>query len=608
MVSRRNYVTITLMVLILMFMFLFSGVVKQELNEYNINDYEDSYITGLNATNMLRPEDGDDGAFELPRRYAVLVEPWFSPEIRDVVYYWCTYTKRGFQEYDTLADYVIPEENLPEVVIIDGRYIDVDRDLPIMEELTERGVHLIFGRMPHITTMVDNPKLREFLGIRNVRNREILVEGVHLFEGFLLGGERIYATEVDDAGLQDLEMVVHWYMLDSGTKTYIMGMLDEDEYKNENMPAVLWRKSVGNAKVFCVNANYITNMYGAGFLSAMMAEAESYEIYPIVNAQCMTVAEFSAFAEDNSEVLGRLYSSTQPALYESVIWPSLIAITEKTGAHISLLTAPQLDYSDDNEPDSEILRRYMTLVKEEYGEVGVSMGRVSDTSLEGKLSRDYSFYTRGSDGYTLISMYTDDLDEVMAAPWKRYFPQLRTIVTAPDDEEPIVDYLDRTVLMQRGTAYGRDHTYAANLAIMGYETALGYSNVVLDMKDVSYPEGEEDYWENLSREISQNLSTYWQDFKALSQTTLTESDARVRQFLALDYRTERVGDQIFVHTNEFHGAVWFLFKLNDGAPGHVQGGQVQDMGGGFYLLEATDTEVVIDIENIRTGFGTFFFN
>ena len=590
------------MILILMFMFMFTGVLKQELNEYNVNDYEESYISGLNATNMYRPDRADNSDFELPRKYAVFIEPHFITDMRDVVTYWCTYTKRGLQEYESFEDYVIPEENLPEVVIIDGRYIDVDRDLPVMRELTQKGVHLVFAKMPHITTMTASPEFCEFLGIRSVRNREVLVEGVHLFDGFLLGGERIYATDMNDTVEQDLEMVVHWYMLDGGTKTYIMGMLDEDEYKNENMPAILWRKSAGNARIFCVNANYMTNMYGIGFLSARMAETDSYEIYPIVNAQCMTVAEFSGFAEDNSEELESLYSCTQPALYESVIWPSLIAITEKTGARISLMVTPQLDYSDDKEPQGEILPRYMTLVKEQYGEMGVSMGRVSDTSMEGKLSRDYAYYVENAEDYSFISMYTDDLKEVMAGPWKRYFPQLRTVVTAPDDDEPIVDYLDRTMVMQRGTAYAKDHTYAANLSIMGYETALGYSNVVLDLKDVSYPEDEEDHWENLSRELSQNLTTYWQDYEAFAQTTLTESDARVRKFLTLDYRTERMNESIFLHINEFEDSAWFLFKLNEGVPGQIQGASLQDMGGGYYLLEATETEVMIEVKSSVSEF------
>lgn len=601
MVSRRNFVTITLMMLILTFMFLFTGAIKQALNEYDVNSFEDTTRTGLDSRSMFRGQAASDEDFTIPRRYVLFVGTRYSEDVRNVVTYWCTYTKRGLVECESLADYVIPEENLPEVAVIDGKYIDVDRDLPAMRELTERGVHIIFARMPHITIMTSSPNFREFLGIRSVRNSEVLVEGVHLFDGFLVGGERVYETEVDDAGIQDLEMVVHWYILDNGTKTYIMGMLDEDQFKNENMPAVIWRKSAGNASIFCVNSNYITHMYGIGFLDAMMAEAESYEIYPVVNAQCMTVTDFPAFSEDNSEELMSLYSSKQPALYEGVILPSLISITEQTGAHMSILVAPQLNYDDDNEPDSSLLPQYMRLVKEEHSELGASTGRISDISLERKMSIDASFYMEGAGDYAILSMYAEDLDEVLEAPWKRYFPKLRTIATAPDTEQPVVDYLDNNLTLQRATAIGREHTYGVNLTIMGYETGLGYSNIILDMKDVSYPKSEDDYWENLSREISENLCTYWQDFDAFSQTSLAESDARIRRFLALDYRTERKGDQIFLYTNEFEDSVWFLFKLNSGYPGNVQGATLQDLGGGYYLLEAVETEIVIDVENTAPG-------
>ena len=602
MVSRRNFFTIALMMLILTFMFLFTGVVRDTLNEYGVNSFEDTTKTGLDSRSMFRIETASDKDFEIPRRYVVFVGPSFRQDVRDVVTYWCTYTKRGLIVYESLDDYEIPEDNLPEVVVVDGRYIDVDRDLPIMKELTERGVHLIFARMPHITVMNESEELREFLGVRSLRNREIFVNGVHLFEGFLVGGERVYEAEGEEVTVQELEMILHWYMLDNGTKTYIMGMLDEDKYKNENMPAVVWRKSTGNAYVFCVNANYITHMYGIGFLDAMMAEAGSYEIYPVINAQCMTVTDFPAFAEDNSEELMSLYSSKQPALYEGVILPSLIAITEKTGAHMSILVTPQLDYDDDNEPDSSMLPRYMRLVKEKYGEIGASTGRISNITLERKMSLDASFYTEGAGDYAILSMYAEDLNEVLEAPWKKYFPKLRTIATAPDTEKPVVDYLDNNLTLQRATAIGRDHTYGVNLTIMGYETGLGYSNIILDMKDVSYPDSENDYWENLSREFSANLSTYWQDFEAFSQTSLAESDARIRKFLALDYRTERKGDQIYLYTNEFEDAAWFLFKLNSGSPGSVQGGTLQDMGGGFYLLEAVETEVVINVENTTPDF------
>ncbi|MDE7045902.1 MAG: hypothetical protein K2O97_13015 [Acetatifactor sp.] len=197
MVSRRNFVTIMMMMLILMFLFLFTGVIKEELNEYDVNDYEESTQTGLDAGSMFHPEDPDRGDFGISREYALFVGSKYSEDIRNVVYCWCTYTKRGFEECESLADYDITQGKLPEVVIVDGKYIDVEKELPAMEDLTGRGVHLIMARMPHHLTMVSSPQFCEFLGIRTVRRREILVNGVHVFKGFLLGGERIYETETE---------------------------------------------------------------------------------------------------------------------------------------------------------------------------------------------------------------------------------------------------------------------------------------------------------------------------------------------------------------------------------------------------------------------------
>ena len=47
MISRRNYFVITIMMLILLFMFQFTGVMKERLNEYDVNEYVDSARTLL---------------------------------------------------------------------------------------------------------------------------------------------------------------------------------------------------------------------------------------------------------------------------------------------------------------------------------------------------------------------------------------------------------------------------------------------------------------------------------------------------------------------------------------------------------------------------------
>ena len=65
---------------------------------------------------------------------------------------------------------------------------------------------------------------------------------------------------------------------------------------------------------------------------------------------------------------------------------------------------------------------------------------------------------------------------------------------------------------------------------------------------------------------------------------------------------ERKGNQIFLYTNDFEGSVWFLVKINAGEPANIQGGTLEDLGGGFYLLEAVEKEIVIDVTNAPLDF------
>ena len=50
------------------------------------------------------------------------------------------------------------------------------------------------------------------------------------------------------------------------------------------------------------------------------------------------------------------------------------------------------------------------------------------------------------------------------------------------------------------------------------ETALGYSNITLDLYSVTYPEGDEDSWEKISKKIAANLGTYWKAYEAFDAT------------------------------------------------------------------------------------------
>ncbi len=604
MVSRRNFVTIAMTMLILCFMFQFTGVAKQMLNQYSQNAYEESGALQFGAGSAYYAGDGqEDAALAGERPYILFVGGEASEDIRQAAWWWCTYSKRGFVECGELKDYSLEGENLPQAAVIDGECLELNSALPVLEEMTDRGIHLIFARLPRAEDLVENQRFRDFLGIRNIYLESVELSGIHLFQGFLLGSEKIYEERPDEEERMDLDLEVPWYMTGSGTKTYIMGMVGEEgEYQNEMLPAIVWRKSTGSAKIFCVNADYISHMYGMGFLSAMMADADTYEVYPVINAQNLTLANFSGFADENGEELKSLYSQSQTALYRELIWPAIVSVTQKSNFNITMMSAPQLDYGDGNEPDSSVFTYYLKLLKEEYGEAGVSMDAVSDIDVNEKAARDEAFYREGAEEYGLLSLYVKDEADVGRMDRRGHLSKIRTVVAIPEGEKPIVDYIDGNLTLQHATDVAEEHTYTDDLALMGIETALGYTNIVLDVKNVSYPRSSEDYWENLSRSISQNVCTYWKDYEFFASTTLAESDARARRFLALDFRSVKEGNQIIITCNDVGGPVWFLLKVNGETAGKIQGGTMEELGSGYYLVETAEQEVIIELEGIKTTF------
>lgn len=599
MVSRRNFITIALMMLILLFMFQFSCIAKEALNEYGINQYEEESATGLSGKNIFVPLPvSEDAVTEKQKDYVIYIGDTGEGALQKTVYWWCSYSKRKLQSYEALKNVSITEELLPEVIIIDSSHLDLDRDLEILRGYTSRGISLVFANLPAPEEIDKNQELRKLLGIRFMATDEVTLKGIHLFGGFLLGGESIYEAETkEEQKRQDLNLNIPWYVTDEGTKTYMMGTIEGEDTENEYLPAIIWRNSVENAKVFAVNGDYLSDVTGIGILNAMMAEMNSCEIYPVVNAQNLAVADYPGLAQENQEEIMRRYSQDQRALFREVMWPALVSVTKKTNDRMTCLIAPQYDYLDGNEPDGNELLYYLKILNEEYGEAGLSGGMVSEITIGEKLMEDYAFLQEHAPDYAMLSFYLpkeSQIDEVLDS-W--YLPDLRTLAVGETDYEgAVVSYVSADVTVQRATSSGIEHTFTDDLRVKSIETALGYSNIVLDLLIAAYPDSKEDSWENLSKEISSNLCTYWKAYEGFEKTTLSESDQRIRRFLALDYYDAREGNTITVDISGFEEEAWFLLRLNGEKIKEIDGGTCQEIENGAWLIHAVSDSIQIELE------------
>lgn len=613
MVSRRNYLTIAMMFVILLFMFQFTGVMKEQLSEYESNEYADDTTTSFQRSDAFLAEQTSDDACEV-----IYVGEAGGAE-ESVVKTWCSYRKRTFFCSSSLALLDSLQDDALQVLVVDGSKVTSEEEVAVLRREAQMGVTVIFATLPQSSVIREYRDLRELLGIRAVIADEIPLAGMHLFSGFLLGGEEIYeVTEPGEEERQDMNPSVPWYTTGAGTKTYMVGTLsdetieqtvdneiraqyagmEEEAAKNSLLPAILWRNSVDTAKIFCVNGDYLADISGVGILDAMMGETYDYDIYPVINAQNLVIADLPAFVSENEEEMQKRYSQSAQAVYQEIVWPSLTSIASRTGVKMTCMMTPQFTYTDEEEPDGENVTYYLKRLKEEHAEAGLSADSREGIPLSEKIKQDQTFWQTYAPSYRFLSLYADgvkSIGEESALP-----AEIRTVALGSGASGQAVGYLNENVTLQPSTSSGIRHTFLDDFKVKCMETALGYSNITLDLYSVTYPEGDEDSWEKMSKKIAANLGTYWKAYEAFDATTLTESDVRIRRFLALDYKQQRAGNVITLSLEHREDAAWFLLRLHGEKVTEVAGGSFEEIEDGVYLILAEEDEVSVEVQTGET--------
>ena len=612
MVSRRNYLTIAMMFVILLFMFQFTGVMKEQLSEYESNEYADDTTTSFQRSDAFLAEQTSADACEV-----IYVGEAGGAE-ESVVKTWCSYRKRTFFCSSSLALLDSLQDDALQVLVVDGSKVTSEEEVAVLRREAQMGVTVIFATLPQSSVIREYRDLRELLGIRAVIADEIPLAGMHLFSGFLLGGEEIYeVTELGEEERQDMNPSVPWYTTGTGTKTYMVGTLsdetieqtvdneiraqyagmEEEAAKNSLLPAILWRNSVDTAKIFCVNGDYLADISAVGILDAMMGETYDYDIYPVINAQNLVIADLPAFVSENEEEMQKRYSQSAQAVYQEIVWPSLTSIASRTGAKMTCMMTPQFTYTDEEEPDGENVTYYLKRLKEEHAEAGLSADSMEGIPLSEKIKQDQTFWQTYALSYRFLSLYADGVKSIGE---ESALPAEILTVALGSGASGQVGYLNENVTLQPSTSSGIRHTFLDDFKVKCMETALGYSNITLDLYSVTYPEGDEDSWEKMSKKIAANLGTYWKAYEAFDATTLTESDVRIRRFLALDYKQQRAGNVITLSLEHREDAAWFLLRLHGEKVTEVAGGSFEEIEDGVYLILAEEDEVSVEVQTGET--------
>lgn len=590
MISRRRYLSICMMMAVVLLLFQLTVVIRDRENEYDVNRYlTDTQVNSGSA--WTAPELGGD-----TETLVYIGDP--KSNVKKVVEQWCGYTKRRLLSYGSLSGYQESAEQ-PLLLCISGAQTlseDVDR----LISMAEKGQNMLFYDLPSGQDLAKDSEYMSLLGIRKVMREQVPLKEIRLFPGFLLGGEVIYKGGEEDAlKARGMDFSVDWFRNGEGTKVYMTGVVKEEGVRNEYQPGLIWRNSYGDAKIFVVNGDYMYGQAGMGILSAMVYEAKEYDIYPVINAQNLSVVNFPGFSDENTRELEEIYVRNQRSMWRDLIWPDLIATSRKSGYQMTAFFSPQMDYKSEETMWGDEVEFFLRQLNEQSGEAGLSMDRLSETDLSEKLEADQTFYKDAGIQYQFGAAYArpEDVEELLGEEREGILKDLRTVVSEGENGDPLISYCSSTVTRQNITADGTFFTAGQDFSTRALETALGYANILADMKRVSWPESEEDHWEKLFDVLSSDINTYWNPFSGFEKTTMSESDRRVRSFLAVDYEEERRENQITLNVTEETEDAWFVLRTHGEKILAMEGGEYEELETDVFLIHALGDQVEIELGN-----------
>lgn len=509
-----------------------------------------------------------------------------------------------------LEEYQENDQTLPDMLILESEKYALDDNLKKLEKLEQKGVIIVFGCLEDPKNIEKNAELMDFLGIYKVVSEKTELTGVKLFEGLLLGGEVIYETPEaeEEKERQDLQLEIPWYQVGSGTKTYMVGLLDQSKQEktveNEDLPTIMWRNGIKRGSIFCVVGDYMKDSTALGLLDGMVAEASGYYIYPVVNAQNLSMINFPVFADENNKEMMELYSQSVTGMTRDIMWPSLVSIVEKGGLKMTCFMQPQADYTDGVQPDSRNLVFYLKQMKEQNAEAGLSLEYKNVVSLKDKLNEDADFIRTAGSSYKYSAAFAKErnLDIVTGLMNTELLKNVSTLVCEYTEKEPVVSYCTDSVTLQSVTSDGMNYSYSDDIRMRSIQSSLAYTNVMLNMQDIFWPQRKTDRWQIMQKHFSSNLLTYWKNFTGFDSTTLSESNIRTRTFLNLDFSQSRKGNEITLKTSETGS--WFLLRTHGEKIAEIEGGTEKEIEAGVYLIQTQDTTVRIRVKTARLHYMT----
>jgi Uncharacterized protein conserved in bacteria (DUF2194). len=639
MISKRNYFTIFILLAMVFVMFMFVGVSSSLLSDANRNNWskerekiraEDTLTAAsLNldalpfTSGSTNGANGSDNAsigqgtgikeeggassgtgrtvngLQQKSRIAILSKS-ADDKVASVLIEWCVYNKYLYKVYtqwpekEVISDYD---------VVLFGNFDITGMDYDKLSDYAKLGKIFIFTQLPDYQTISTNSRLAAYYGIKAPVRETVKADGIKIFDNFMINKVRSYSKGDYFGEEDDTSISIPYYSLAAGYDVYAVGTFDHQDklgILDKNLPPLLWRTATDQSMVFVINSDIFQGVSLLGILTGFMSHASQCYLYPIVNAQTISLLDYPYFSNENLDTSKMLYSRTTEVVTRDLLWPNIVQILKNYGNSYSFFAAPQLDYQDDIEAKGDYVDFYLREVAKLPGAMGLSLNQHSNAKLSDIISKDTMYFQNYMPDYDITALYTGGFStgEVADNLDKPLLQKVSLIMSDYKEGDKMLSYLKDDVVSVKFNLNGYRHETMDDLQMICLENAIGMCNEKVDIGPVIYPESRLDQWNFMSLKWSKG-DTYFKDFSKFDMVSIYEMENRVRRFLALDYSYGYDGNTINIHIDHFSKEAYFIlsiFNSDSRKIERVENGSAEAISASAYLVKATGEDVHIYLQ------------
>lgn len=391
---------------------------------------------------------------------------------------------------------------------------------------------------------------------------------------------------------------------------------------------LIWSYDTGEGRAAVCNIGVYDKVL-RGFYACAISLSREACVWPVINSAVFYLDDFpSPVPSGDGVYIERDYGLSIADFYAKVWWPDLTRLSMRYGLRYT--GAMIENYDDDTEgplvwqSDPGQFRYYGGLLLRQGGELGyhgynhqplclpdTDYGTLysyntwaSVEAVEESLRQLAAFQSEVLPGAE-CSVYvppSNILSQQARAAIGADLPEIRTIASTYFDDDAGFAYTQEFEVAEDGVVE-QPRIVSGSMAGDTYMRLAAASE--LNMHFVSthfmHPDdlldpdrGAQEGWEAYKSGLEDYLDWLEDAVPEIRKQTGTECSAAIQRFAGVTAQCSSDADAWTLSLDGFEDEAWLLLRANDGVPGSVEGGTVENVAGDLYLVHATSSEVRIE--------------